>query len=359
MKKNQFGNNTWEIALTSLKLGCIGFGGIAGMIATMEDEIVNKKKWVDHTHFLDIVSTSNIVPGPNSVEIIMHCGKERGGKTGLVVAGLGYIFPATVICLLFAWLYSMYGELPRVQQFLYGIRPATTALIIITVFRLAGKTLKQNIPSTVLCVLVFGGALLGINEVLLILAAGLLYSFYHMKKDRLMEAGTLFWVFLKIGAILYGSGFVLYAYMNNALVENHHWLTKQQLTDAIAVGQITPGPILSSATFAGYLVSGTPGALLATAGIFLPSFFISFFMHRLLSAARNNKRLRVFLDGLNAASIAVVAAVGFDLVRTSLSGWQEGLILAVCLGYVFTVKKLNTVLVIVLGSLSGFLLSLL
>ncbi len=359
-----------EIGIAGLKLGCIGFGGIAGMIATIEDELVVKRKWIDHTHFLDIVSTANIVPGPNSVEIVMHCGKVRGGKTGLVIAGIGYILPATLICLLFGFLYTHYGQLPRVQDLLFGIRPATTALVIGTVFRLAGGALKNNRILILLAILVFAGSLAGINEVLLILAAGILYGISYKQQQKLLGivlpflfiGGSLsvnqklFLIFLKIGAILYGSGYVLYAYMDTSLVQGNHWLTKQQLMDAIAVGQITPGPILSSATFAGYLVSGVPGAVVATLGIFLPSFFISFFLHRVLSAARENKRFRAFLDGLNAASIAVIAAVGYNLLTSVLVNWREAVLLLACLLWMLLAKRINTALVIAVGAMVGYVL---
>lgn len=242
-----------EIWFTGLKLGLIGFGGIAGMIATMENEIVVKKRWVDHDHFIDIVSASNIVPGPNSVEIIMHCGYEKGGKAGLVLAGLGYIIPATLICLLFGYFYVTYGQLPGIKDFFFGIRPATTALVIFTVYRLFGNTLKGKPLMIVLALLVFAGSLLGVNEILLICAAGIAYALFQWKRVASSfilpilffhtEFGVnqkLFLIFLKIGAILYGSGYVLFAYMNDSLVEHNHWLTQKQLTDAIAVGQLSP-----------------------------------------------------------------------------------------------------------------------
>ena len=320
-----------EIALSCLKLGTIGFGGIAGMVATMEKEFVVKRKWLDHEHFMDVLSTSYIIPGPNAVEVVMHCGKERGGRLGLIIAGICYIFPATLICLAFGYFYKQYSALPNVQDIIYGIRPAITALVIATVFRLAEKTLKNKITLIVLCVLVFAGAMMGLNEVLLIIGAGIInYLLSRRKKifpvysgwlaaPLLLQINTkvfdskLFFIFLKIGAVLYGSGYVLFAYMEEALVRRNHWLTHQQLMDAIAVGQITPGPILSSATFAGYLIGGLSGGIVATMGIFLPSFFISFFLHRLLSSARKNQNLRLCLDGLSAASSSIIAVVGFQL----------------------------------------------
>ncbi|ANI89406.1 chromate transporter [Arachidicoccus ginsenosidimutans] len=363
-----------QIAVSCFKLGTIGFGGIAGMVATIENEMVVRRKWIDHKHFMDVLSTSYIIPGPNAVEIVMHCGKERSGRLGLVVAGICYIFPAMLICLLFGYFYKRYSALPDVQSFIYGIRPATTALVIGTVFRLWDKTLKNNTVLIVLCLMVFAASLYGMNEVLLILGAGLINYLVYTSKNKLnvftgilytpvlleisnkFSDNKLFLIFLKIGAVLYGSGYVLFAYMDEALVRKNHWLTHQQLTDAIAVGQITPGPILSSATFAGYLINGTTGGILATAGIFLPSFFISFFLHRVLSSARKSQKLRLFLDGLSAASVSIIAVVGYHLFRLSMQDWHEAVIMGVCLALMLFWKKLSTVVIILIGSIGGFLL---
>ena len=363
-----------QIAYSSLKLGTIGFGGIAGMVATIENEMVVKRKWIDHQHFMDVLSTSYIIPGPNAVEIVMHCGKERGGRLGLVVAGVCYILPAMLICLIFGYFYQQYSSLPDVQNFIFGIRPATTALVIGTVFRLWDKTLKNNIILIVLCLLVFVGSLYGMNEVLLIIGAGAINYLIYAAKNKLpvftglflapillqvhskFSDSRLFLIFLKIGAVLYGSGYVLFAYMDESLVRNNHWLTRQQLMDAIAVGQITPGPILSSATFAGYLINGTTGGILATVGIFLPSFFISFFLHKVLSSARKSQKLRLFLDGLSAASVSIIAVVGLHLFTSSIQQWQGTVILAICLALTLFSKKLSTVAIILIGSIGGFLL---
>lgn len=363
-----------EIAISCLKLGTIGFGGIAGMVATIENEMVIRRKWIDHQHFMDVLSASYIIPGPNAVEVVMHCGKERGGRAGLVVAGICYILPAMLICLLFGYLYQKYSALPNVQDFIFGIRPATTALVIGTVFRLLGKTLKNNTTLIVLCLLVFAGSLYGMSEVLLIIAAGGINYIAHSAKRKLplftglfffpvllqvnarFSDSRLFLIFLKIGAVLYGSGYVLFAYMDESLVRNNHWLTRQQLTDAIAVGQITPGPILSSATFAGYIINGITGGVIATAGIFLPSFFISFFLHRLLSSARKSEKLRIFLDGLSAASVSIIAVVGLHLFNSSVQQWQGVVILAICLALTLFAKRLSTVIIILAGSVGGFLL---
>lgn len=361
-----------EIALSCLKLGSIGFGGIAGMVSTIENEMVVRRKWIDHEHFMDVLSASYIIPGPNAVEIIMHCGKERGGRLGLVVAGLCYIMPATLICLLFGFIYQQYSHLPNVQRFIFGLRPATTALVIGTVLRLSNIKLRNNIVLTIICLLVLAGSLYGLNEVLLILAAGALNLIIYAKKEKSTfltvapliiysarySNEKLFFIFLKIGAVLYGSGFVLFAYMEESLIRKNHWLTRQQLMDAIAVGQITPGPTLSSATFAGYVINGTTGGLLATLGIFLPSFFISLFLHRVLTSARKNNKLRTFLDGLSAASISIIAVVGLHLLSDATGNWRSILILAACLALTVFWKKLNTLFIILIGSMGGYLLLL-
>ncbi|NIG56694.1 chromate efflux transporter [Chitinophaga sp. Cy-1792] len=362
-----------QVAWSCFKLGVIGFGGIAGMVATIENEMVVRRKWIDHQHFTDILSTSYIIPGPNAVEIIMHCGKERGGRLGLVVAGICYIFPAMLICLVFGYFYQRYSAIPDVQDFIFGIRPATTALVIGAVIRLSKGTIKTNWRLITLCLLVFAGALYGINEVYLLLAAGFINLLLSIRKPAMslllglvatpagMAATTysnskLFLIFLKIGAILYGSGYVLFGYMDESLVRHQHWITRQQLIDAIAVGQITPGPILSSATFAGYLINGVTGGVLATVAIFLPSFFISFFLHKVITWARGSQRLRYFLDGLSAASIAVIAVVGIHLLGENLSSYKSAIILLICLVLSFFSKKITSLAIILIGSIGGYLM---
>jgi chromate transporter len=359
--------NLYEIAAVSFKLGCIGFGGIAGMVSLIENEIVTKRRWISPEHYMDVVGAANIVPGPNSVEIIMHCAHYRGGKPGLIWGGLSYILPATLLCLLWACLYSRYGHLPSVQPFIVGIRPAVTAIIIATVFRLS-KTAFKTVPIIVISSLVLVGSLLGMNEVILLFAAGILgtlylngkrfYSLFPFPLIFVNNPGKLFFIFLKIGAILYGSGYVLFAYLDDALVQRNHWLTKQQLTDAIAIGQITPGPILSSATFAGYLINGTTGALLATIGIFLPSFFIAFFLHRFLSFIDRHSMLRTFLNIVNGASVALIAAVGIHMLSIAVTEWKSAVILLLCLSAILLVQKMNTVWLIFFGSIAGYCLSL-
>ncbi|HWB26079.1 MAG TPA: chromate efflux transporter [Chitinophagaceae bacterium] len=359
----------FDISMVCLRLGCIGFGGIAGMVSLIESEIVSKRRWISRDEYLDAVSAANLIPGPNSVEIIMHCAHEKGGKPALVAGGLCYILPSMVICLLWAVLYTQYGHLPAVQPFLYGIAPATIAVIIKAVFKLSGSIGRR--PHIIfLSVLVLAGALCGINEVALLFIAAIAGALFINRKKfysifpapflfvNASSPGKLFFIFLKIGAILYGSGYVLFAYLDDALVQHNHWLTRQQLTDAISAGQLTPGPILSSATFAGYLIQGTAGALLATAAIFLPSFFIAFFLSRILRFINRHKMLRDFLDVANGASVALIAAVALRMLPAVAMQWQTALIFGLSLVVIFF-TKINTGLLIISGGVFGYLLCLL
>ena len=255
------------------KLGIIAFGGPAAHIAMMEEEVVTKRKWMTRQHFLDLVGATNLIPGPNSTEMTMHCGHERAGWRGLFVAGISFIFPAVVITGVLAWLYVEYGQVPAIEPFLYGIKPAVLAIILSAVYKLGMKALK-NVQLAVIGVLVVAASLLGVNEITAILGAGVTgliwFGWIRGKKDKnlksvfpllLMPTLTgstatvsslnLFWVFLKIGAVLFGSGYVLVAYLDAELVEKLGWLSRPELLEAIAIGQFTPGPVLSTATFVG------------------------------------------------------------------------------------------------------------
>ena len=360
--------NLYQIAGVSFKLGCVGFGGIAGMVGLVEHEVVTKKKWITRQHYLDVVGAANIIPGPNSVEIIMHCARAKGGRAGLIIGGIAYILPAMLICLLWAYLYETYGHLPTVEPFLYGIRPATTVIIAMAVYRLSKGVFKQ-IHLLILSALALIGSLCGFNNTALLFGLGIAGAFYMNRRNLYSflpmpllfvnnSTGRLFLIFLKIGAILYGSGYVLFAYMDDALVQNHHWLTRQQLTDAISVGQITPGPILSSATFAGYLINGLPGGVIATVAIFLPSFFISLFLYRLLDFVNRHKLLRNFLDVVNAVSVALIAAVAIQMASGFIGDWRSDAILLLSLAAIL-LTRMNAVWLIVLGSCGGYVLSLL
>ncbi len=364
-----------EIASLFLKLGTIAFGGPAAHIAMMEDEVVRKKKWMSPAHFLDLVGATNLIPGPNSTEMTMHCGHERAGWKGLVLAGFCFILPAVIITALFAWLYQEYGHLPRVEPFLYGIKPAVISIIIAALISLGRKALK-TVELGMLGLVTLAACLLGVNEVLALFACGAMGMVLYFIKNRqtangllpfvllqtdlpVMDAGQvkLFLLFLKIGALLYGSGYVLFAFMDAELVSKG-LLTRQQLVDAIAIGQFTPGPVLSSATFVGWQMNGWQGALLATAGIFLPSFIFVWLLNPLIPRLRKSKPMGAFLDAVNIAAVAVMAAVCIDMIGISLMDWRTLLIAVLSLLVIFVFKKLNSAFIVIGGAGLGYLLSL-
>ena len=363
-----------EVALVFFKLGCFAFGGPAAHIAMMEDEIVMKRKWMTRDYFLDLIGSTNLIPGPNSTEMTMHCGYEYAGKKGLFVAGLCFIFPATIITAALAYFYVKYGDLPEVAPFIFGIKPAVLVIIASAVFKLGRKALKRK-ELIVLGVLVLVASLSGVNEITALLSAGLLgilyNSLYNKIKARLnsfspmgilvasgsilkISSAKLFFVFLKVGAILYGSGYVLFAFLDTELVARG-WLTRSELIDAIAVGQFTPGPILSTSTFIGYQLSEFTGAIAATAGIFLPSFLFVLILNPLIPKMRQSKLFGYFLDAVNVAAVAVMVAVLFEMSIETLINWKTITITIVSIFIVFG-TKLSTMWTITIGALLGYLL---
>lgn len=363
-----------EIAKLFLKLGIIGFGGPAAHIALMREEVVTKRQWMTPQYFLDLVGATNLIPGPNSTEMTMHIGRERAGWKGLVVAGTCFILPAVIITGLFAWLYKQYGQLPDVQPFIYGIKPAIIAVILSAVFPLAKQSLK-SVQLGIIGIAALVLSLLNIDEIYVIFGAGLVAILFSAKNNRikgifpfllqvpgsaLLFTSTanwkLFLIFLKIGAILYGSGYVLFAYVESELV-TRGLLTHQQLTDAIAVGQFTPGPVFSSVTFIGYQINGFSGAIISTIAIFLPAFLFVALLNPLVKKMRNSTALAAFLDGVNIASVAVIIAVCYALGKDAITDWRTILIGVASLVMLFTIK-INSAFIIVGGAVVGYLLSL-
>lgn len=367
-------NKLPEIAKVFFKLGCIGFGGPAVHIAMMEEEVVKKRRWISPEHFLDLVGATNLIPGPNSTEMTMHCGHERGGWKGLVVAGTCFIVPAVLITGVIAWAYQRYGDLPDVQPFLYGIKPAIIAVIVALMISLGKKALKTTTLG------IIGGAALvatlaGVNEILVLFGAGLLGILLFFMRNRpdgiqvfapgallLMAAANdgfsnwkLFWTFLKVGSILYGSGYVLFAFLDAELVSKG-LLSKQQLIDAIAVGQFTPGPVFSAATFIGWQLGGLWGAVAATVGIFLPSFLFVAFLNPLIPRLRKSKVMSAFLDTVNIASVAIIFAVAIEMGKETFLDWRT--IVIAILGFVITFyfRKLNTAFIVLGGAAMGYAL---
>ena len=308
----------------------------------------------------------------------MHCGYERAGKPGLFVAGISFIFPATIITALLAFLYVKYGQLPKVEPFIYGIKPAVLAIIASAILKLGKKAIKST-ELVVLGLLVLSASLLGVNEIIALLAAGILGMLYFYLKSKAnsslnsvspflflfgistitakVSTFKLFMIFLKVGAILYGSGYVLFAYLDAELV-TRGLLTRAELIDAIAIGQFTPGPVLSTSTFIGYQLSGFTGALAATTGIFLPSFLFVLILNPFIPRMRNSKILRYFLDSVNVAAVAVMVAVLIAMTRETLVEWQSITIALIAVFLTFK-TKISTIWIIVMGAIIGFLLMIL
>ncbi len=381
-----------EIALLFMKLGVIAFGGPAAHIAMMEDEVVGKRKWMSRQHFLDMVGATNLIPGPNSTEMAMHCGYHRGGFAGLVVAGLSFITPAALLTGILAWLYVSYGSVPAVEPFLVGIKPAVLAIILNAIFKLGKKALKGWMLG------VIGGivlilALLGVNEVVAILSGGLIGVVLILSKERFSKnqlnsfnplflivkiklpaaaifalppvSGasvsllSLFLFFLKIGAVLFGSGYVLVAYLDGELVQGLGWITAGELVDAIAIGQFTPGPVLSTATFIGYQIQGFWGAAVATAGIFLPSFFFVAILNPLIPKLRRSKITAAFLDAVNISAVGIMIAALIHLYGQVLIDWQSWLIALLSGVVVFKFRKINSAYIVLGGAVLGMIFYLL
>ena len=360
-----------EIAGLFLKLGFLSFGGPAAHIAMMEAEVVKKRKWMDADHFLNLIGATNLIPGPNSTEMAMHCGHERAGLRGLVVAGVAFIFPAVLITSLFAWLYVTYGQLPEAEPFIYGIKPAVVAIIASAVITLGKKALKTKelyVLGT-LCVVL---SLVGVNEILALFLTGVLALLLYLFRQRgsgvfpvlLMPLTTggvtadslrVFLIFLKVGALLYGSGYVLFAFLDAELVATG-LMSRTELMDSVAVGQFTPGPVLSTATFVGWILQGPEGALLATIGIFLPSFLLVALLNPLIPRMRKWKPVSAFLDGVNVGSVAVILAVCLQMGFEAVTDWRTTLIFLLGLLVVFFFKKVNSAWLVIGGSALGLLL---
>lgn len=372
--KETGGKDLKELARLFLRLGLTAFGGPAVHIAMMQKEVVDKRKWMTHQHFLDLLGATQLIPGPNSTEMAIHIGQERGGWRGLLVAGACFIMPAVLITGIIAWLYQVYGQLPVVSAWMVGMKPAIIAVILGAVAPLAKKAFA-NSWLLILGVAVLVASLMGVNELAVMFGAGgimLLISWTRQSRDTLngflpvvlLQSPTvigsnarIFFIFLKIGALLYGSGYVLFAFLDNELVTTG-LLSRRQLTDAIAIGQFTPGPVFSAVTFIGWQMSGWKGAMLATLGVFLPSFVFVALLNPLLGWMRRSGPFSAFLDGVNAAAIALVLSVCITLGQDVIGDWRTVLIGLLSLAIVFGRPKLNSAVVILGGMLLGYLLQL-
>jgi len=330
-----------ELAWLFLRLGATAFGGPAAHVAMMQDEVVRRRKWLTEERFLDLLGATNLIPGPNSTEMAIHIGWDRRRWAGLVVAGLAFILPATLITGAFGWGYVRFGSVPAVGWLLYGVKPVILGVVVQAIWGLAPKA-ARTWWLRALAVLAALLAAFGVNELAVLFGAGAAaVAVAGLKSparsgDRLLllapaipvAAGAaaggaftlsgLFWIFLKIGSVLFGSGYVLLAFLRADLVERLGWLTEAQLIDAVAVGQVTPGPVFTTATFIGYVLAGPSGALVATAGIFLPAFVFVALSGPLVPRIRAWAPAGAFLDGVNVASLALMAVVTIQLGRAAL-----------------------------------------
>lgn len=361
-----------EIAMVFFKMGSIAFGGPAAHIAMMEDEIVKKRKWITSEHFLDLMGATNLIPGPNSTEMTMHCGHERAGWKGLFTAGICFVLPAVIMTMVLAWAYQEYGQLPDIQPFVYGIKPAVIAIIIAAVYKLGKKALK-NKGLAILGISTFVACLLGVHEIIALFSCGLLGLFWYLLRNSKRTLNSfsplvffhitepentlkILLIFLKVGALLYGGGYVLFAFLDAELVSTG-LLSRQELMDAVAVGQFTPGPVLSTATFIGWQLGGFWGSMAATIGIFLPSFIFVLILNPIIPKLRKSKSISIFLDSINIAAVAVILAVCIDMGKDTLTDWRTLLITIFSLIIVFGYKKMNSALLVMGGSLVGYGLS--
>jgi chromate transporter len=331
-----------ELALLFLRLGATAFGGPAAHIAIMEDEVVRRRRWLTEERFLDLLGATNLIPGPNSTEMAIHIGWVRRRWAGLVVAGAAFIVPAMLMTGALGWAYVRYGSIPTAVWFFYGVKPVILAVVVQAIWGLAPKA-AQTTQLRLLAVVTATLAALGVNELVLLFGAGVA-AVAAARIPHPPESGSgivrqlvpivplaagavapsavtvsgLFLIFLKIGSVLFGSGYVLLAFLRADLVERLGWLTESQLIDAVAVGQVTPGPVFTTATFIGYVLAGPSGALAATAGIFLPAFVFVALSGPLVPRLRASKAAGAFLDGVNVASLALMTVVTFQLGHAAL-----------------------------------------
>ena len=328
----------FEVSFLFLKLGTIGFGGPSATIAMMEHEAVEKRKWVSKNYFLEMLAATNLIPGPNATEMASHLGYIHAGLPGLITAGLSFILPSTVISLTLALLYSNFGALPEASTLLSGINPIVAAILTAAFLRLGKSSITDNKTGAIAAGSFFA-AILGLSEIIILLLAGVVsiffytpsirhllpaffglplknfdgFSFQIFSDNKLAQLGAFFF---KVGSLLFGDAYVMIAFIQSDIVNRFNWIDHQQMVDAIAASQITPGPISSTATFIGYLIAGYPGAIIATLGIFLPSFIIVFFTGKLLPKINKIDYVRNFLKGITAASVALIAFVAVSIYLT-------------------------------------------
>lgn len=373
-----------ELALLFLRLGATAFGGPAAHTAMMRREVVEQRGWLTDRELLDLMSATSFIPGPNSTELAIHIGHRRAGVPGLVVAGTCFIFPAALITLGFAWLYVRFGRMPQMAATLYGVKAVIVGVVVHALWGL-GKSAVKTRELAVIGIAAVAVAMMGIGEIPVLMAAGVVHGIWGRgEREEGAERGAgdgegkgkgkgqaivwgvmplggavagvsvsgIFWIFVKIGAVLFGSGYVLLAFLRADLVVERGWLSEGQLLDAVAVGQITPGPVFTTATFIGYLLAGTSGAAAATAGIFLPAFFFVAISGPLVPKLRRSRRAGLFLDGLNVASLALMAVVTSSLGRAAIVDLWTVAFLGIS-AVVLLRTKINSAWLVLGGAVAG------
>jgi chromate transporter len=366
-----------DVAPPFLRLGLTAFGGPAAHIAMMEEEFVRRRGWIRHDEFLDMLGASNLVPGPSSTEMAIHIGHRRAGWEGLVVAGVSFILPAMLLVLACAWAYAKFGSLPQLRGILYGVKPVIIAVILNALWRLARAAAKDAFL-VIVGIVGTAAALAGGNVLVILIAAGIVATLRQSLKQRAVAVlvppllaakaslpasapaavtlAGIFVLFLKFGAVVFGSGYVLLAFLQADLVNRLHWMTQSQLLDAIAVGQVTPGPVFTTATFIGYLVGGMPGAILATVAIFLPGFVYVALSRPLIPRIRGSALAGAFLDGVNAGAVALMIAVTFQLGSAALVDTKTAL-MATLSAIALVYFRVNSIWPILAGALIGLVVS--
>lgn len=366
-----------EVLAVFLRFGFTAFGGPAAHIAIMQNELVHRRKWLDDRQFLDLIGVTNLIPGPNSTELAIHIGLMRAGWPGFAAGGLGFVLPAFCMVLGLAWAYVEYGATPQVGGLLYGIKPVVIAIILQALWQMGRKAIKSPALAAISAG-VLAAYFAGLDEIALLFGGGLLYVLW-MNARRLRGAHllaflapllrvesaapavfrytTLFLTFFKIGAVMYGSGYVLLAFLRAEFILRLGWLNEQQLLDAVAIGQFTPGPFFTTATFIGYLLGGVKGAVVATLGIFLPSFVLVALSSRFLARFQNHPLTRHILDGIIAAALGLMAAVAWQLGWASTTDLPTLAILLVS-GYLLLRRKVNSTWLILGGAAVGLALTL-
>ncbi|HVU02521.1 MAG TPA: chromate efflux transporter [Polyangiaceae bacterium] len=336
-----------ELATLFLRLGATAFGGPAVHVAMMQEEVVRRRRWLTDERFLDLLGATNLIPGPNSTELAIHVGWERRRFSGLLVAGLCFILPAALLTSAFGWAYVAYRSVPALGFVLYGVKPVILGVVVQAIAGLFPKAARTR-PLRVITALSVLLALASVHELLVLLGAGLAAVAVRPGGARgslpawaagaigavgagapLVKPTSIFWVFLKTGSVLFGSGYVLLAFLRADLVRRFGWLTEGQLLDAIAVGQLTPGPVFTTATFVGWVLGGPRGAIAATLGIFLPAFVFVALSGPLVPKIRASRVAGAFLDGVNAASLALMAVVTLELARTSVVDVPTAIVAAI------------------------------